>query len=210
MPAVDKKLQLYTQQMELIKRRIQVVDLVMLKKQYTTPFEASNIELCCLQLRKCIELIIMSSLVANSEIYLKVYNRLGRDRKASLISKDLSRINPKFYPTPIRIVTHGNLPDEFVEVDTGEYISCDALLKRYEEISKIIHSDNPFGNPIDYSKYEKIVRECRNEIVKLLSVHLAHLSDGRSMLYVTMQSNKDKKVHATYFQRIEEDEINHR
>lgn len=48
MTMVDKKLQLYTQQMELIKRRIQVVDLIMLKKQYTTPFEASNIELCCL------------------------------------------------------------------------------------------------------------------------------------------------------------------
>ena len=207
MTMVDKKLQLYTQQMELIKRRIQVVDLIMLKKQYTTPFEASNIELCCLQLRKCIELIIMSSLVANSEIYLKMYNRLGRDWRAPLISKDLKRINPQFYPTPIRIVTHDNGPDEFVRVDIGDYISCDALLKRYEEIGAIMHSENPFGSPIDYSKYEKIVRECRNEIVKLLSVHLAHLSDGRSMLYVTMQSN-EKKVYAAYCQKIDEDETN--
>ena len=72
MTTVDKKLQLYIQQMELIKRRIEVIDSIIQKKSHTTLYEASNIELCCLQLRKCIELIVMSSLVANSEIYLEM------------------------------------------------------------------------------------------------------------------------------------------
>lgn len=200
MTTVQKKLQLYTQQMELIKRRIEVVDSIIQKKSHTTPYKASNIELCCLQLRKCIELIVMASLVANSEAYLEMYNRLGKDWKAPLISKDLKRINPNFYPTPIRVIPHDGQPDEFIAFDTGEYISCDALLDYYEEIGAIMHSENPFGNPVDYSKYEQLVGKCRNEIINLLNVHLAHLSDGKSMLYVVMQSNNDKKVHITHFQ----------
>lgn len=200
MTTVDKKLQLYTQQMELIKRRIEVVDSIIKKKSHSTPYEASNIELCCLQLRKCIELIVMSSLVANSETYLEMYNRLGRDWKVPLISKDLERINPNFYPTPIRIIPHEDRPDEFIKFDDGNYISCNALLDYYEKIGAIMHSENPFGNPIDYSEYEMLIRRCRDEIINLLNVHLAHLSDGKSMLYVVMQSNKDKKVHITYFQ----------
>lgn len=177
MTTVQKKLQLYTQQMELIKRRIEVVDSIIQKKSHTTPYKASNIELCCLQLRKCIELIVMASLVANSETYLEVYNRLGRDWKAPLISKDLKRINPNFYPTPIRVIPHDGQPDEFIAFDTGEYISCDTLLDYYEKIGAIMHSENPFGSPVDYSKYEQLVGKCRNEIINLLNVHLAHLSD---------------------------------
>ena len=84
--------------------------------------------------------------------------------------------------------------------NTGEYISCDTLLDYYEKIGAIMHSENPFGSPVDYSKYEQLVGKCRNEIINLLNVHLAHLSDGKSMLYVVMQSNNDKKVHITHFQ----------
>lgn len=200
MTTVDKKLQLYIQQMELIKRRIEVIDSIIQKKSHTTLYEASNIELCCLQLRKCIELIVMSSLVANSEIYLEMYNRLGRDWKAPLISKDLKRINPKFYPTPIRIVQHDDRPDEFIEFDAGDYISCDTLMDYYEKIGAIMHSENPFGNPVDYSEYKVLVEKCRDEIINLLDIHLAHLSDGKSMLYVAMQSATEGKVHVTYFQ----------
>lgn len=200
MTTIDKKLQLYTRQMELIKRRIGVVDSIIKKKNHRTLYEACNIELCCLQLRKCIELIVMSSLVANAETYLGIYKRLGKDWKAPLISKDLERINPNFYPTPIRIIPHDDRPDEFIKFDDGNYISCNALLDYYEKIGAIMHSENPFGNPIDYSEYEMLIRRCRDEIINLLNVHLAHLSDGKSMLYVVMQSNKDKKVHITYFQ----------
>lgn len=206
MTTVDKKLQLYTQQMELIKRRIEVVDSIIISKSHTTPYDASNIELCCLQLRKCIELIVMSSLVANSETYLEMYRRLGRDWRASLISKDLERINPNFYPKPIRIIPHDDGPDEFVELDASKYISCDALLGYYEKIGAIMHSENPFGKQIDYAEYGVLIRRCRDEVIKLLNVHLAHLSDGQSMLYVVMQSDRDGKVHISYFQKTKNEE----
>ena len=100
-----EKAALYAHQMELIKLRINVVDAIQNGK-YTTPYPASNIELCCLQLRKCIELIVMASLVANADQYKAAYDHLEHDWHAKYISNDLARVSPNFYPTPIDIIKH--------------------------------------------------------------------------------------------------------
>lgn len=195
----------YAQQMNMVKLRINAIDAI-LSKKYTTPYAATNIELCCLQLRKCIELVIMASLVANSTEYQAAYARLGRDWKANCISKDLSRINSEFYPHPIKIIKKEGKPDKFVDLDPSEYITCEQMMEYYEKIGAIMHSENPFGAQIDYSYYEKLVTDCRAAVIKLLKCHLAHLCDGKSVLYITMKADVDEKVHVCYFQKISEED----
>ena len=54
-----------------------------------------------LQVRKILELVALSSLVANSKLYTKTYEDFARHYNAELILRDLERINSDFYPRPV-------------------------------------------------------------------------------------------------------------
>ena len=82
------------------------------------------------------------------------------------------------------------------------------MIKYYEKIGALMHSENPFGASINYGEYSKLVSECRDAIVRLLDCHLARLSDGESMLYIGMAAAEGGRVDVTYFKRVEEESTN--
>lgn len=208
-PTSESALNLYAQQMEQIKLRINAMELVF-NKTYNTPYQATNVEFCALQLRKVIEGILFSSLVTNSDKYLQAYNKLATTWKAQYIMNDLSRINPKFYPEPIKIVHHPervqvyedgtrNTGDEFVQIN--DYITPDRIIKIHERLGGIMHERNPFSVPIDYPIYENLIRDTTNEVKLLLNTHLAHMADGVHVYYVGMQAADAGNVHVSLFER---------
>jgi hypothetical protein len=76
----------YCNCMEEIKRRVEVVNTI-LQKRYTTPFQATNIELICLQIRSILELIALGSLVTDEDEYKKQSRRLAKSLTENKIHK---------------------------------------------------------------------------------------------------------------------------
>jgi hypothetical protein len=97
----------YCNCMEEIKRRVEVINTI-IQKRYTTPFQATNIELICLQIRSILELIALGSLVTDEDEYKKQSRRLAKDEwNAKVILNEIEKINPKFYPEPVRqVIVH--------------------------------------------------------------------------------------------------------
>lgn len=83
-----------------IKRRTAVIDAIH-SKEINSLFEATTIETAYLQLRKMLELIAFSSLIANINVYSKQYNKFATHYNAHLMFKDMKRVNADFYPKPI-------------------------------------------------------------------------------------------------------------
>ena len=72
MENIDKNryLEMFQRNMQEIKMRTKAIESIH-KKQNTTLYNETNAEFCALQLRKIIEIIILSSLISNSTEYKK-------------------------------------------------------------------------------------------------------------------------------------------
>jgi len=202
----------YKSQMEIIKNRINTIELILsTSSKYTTPYPYTNIELCALQLRKIIESIILSSLVANSDIYNRTFRKLAKAWNASNIYKELVKLNPRFFPEPIRIIKHPERRKEYSDgsVDTGDkfvrkdgYITAEEAIEILGRIGKFMHATNPFSDEVDIDYYEKLVFETSQRIKQLLSIHLVHFIDESGMYYVAMAEAKTNNVVVGIFSKV--------
>lgn len=194
----NENLQLYLNQMALIKIRQAVIEKI-INKRTTTGYLYSDIEICVLELRKIIELIAMGSLVSNVDKYSEVYDKYQKAWNARLIFQDIERINPRFYPEPIEIKRTGEY-DEFVLAST-DYLTKDDAKKLYEKCGAFLHEDNPFKSKHDVSFYESSIPVWNVKIVNLLNRHLVHLYDD-NMYFVVMKSEIDGKPRGNIFEKI--------
>ncbi len=158
-----------------------------------------TVEFKALQLRKIIEQIIVASLRTNSEKYLEFYRRLERDWNARIISRDIARINPGFFPK----AAINNPERKTIENKEGA-IGCEDLISIYEKLSKYLHSTNPFSSPIDYQKAHGFINESLDKIVNLLNCHTVELFGEDGFLFVVMNSsNHGGKVGINLFESVE-------
>ena len=63
------------------------------------------------------------SLVANKELYAEQNEKFAKHYHAERIMRDLNRINPDFYPVPIKLIKHENKVGEWVKIESG-YLTC--------------------------------------------------------------------------------------
>ncbi len=175
--------------MNEIKRRVKVIN-SFLSGERNAMYNAVNIELVCLQIRKVLELIALSSLVVNQKIFLKKVNNLQKMWNAKYILSDIEKLNPDFYPCPI-----DEQPSEIaggvnklVDVTEG-YLTKDDFIFVYDKCGKILHAENPLGNGIDYKYYEKNIPIWMQKIRRLLNSHKITLLNDKNMYLVHMQEN---------------------
>lgn len=211
----EELLNLYCNNMREIKRRTtSIVDI--LHNKTTTSFAATNIEFCCLQLRKIIELIILGSLITNESKYMEVYNGLKCDWNPKQISDNVKLINPNYFPKPIRkekidskekeyLLNQGigenNITDKFSH-DVKNTITEDELIKSYYKLSSYLHARNPFAKEVNYN-IENYLVEVLNKITNLLNCHQVFLYDADFFFYIVMQSDKTGDVAGNIFQKID-------
>jgi hypothetical protein len=101
---------------------------------------------------------------------------------ARLILNDIERLNPNFYPKPIREVS-GSKPgakSDLKDITEG-YLTKDKFLKVYEKCGKIMHADNPYGAQTDYGYYERSIPLWMEEIRVLLNSHTIRLINDENM-----------------------------
>jgi hypothetical protein len=185
----DKERQKYANVMNEIKRRTKVIHSFM-SGERNAMFNAVNIELVCLQIRKILELIALGSLVANQKIFLKKVNNLQKMWNAKYILNDIEKLNPGFYPQPIDEQSRklNGVVNDLIDVTEG-YLTKDDFIFVYDKCGKILHAENPLGNGIDYKYYETHIPIWMQKIKKLLNSHIITLLNDNNMYLVHMQEN---------------------
>ena len=159
-------------------------------------YQPSTVESCCLQIRKILELIAFGSLAANKDIYSAAYEKFASHWHAGRLLRDLERINPNFYPKPI-VEVPSKTPGVVNELQERgpDYLTKAEFEKLYDECGAIMHSRNPYGQPVDYVWYQQQLREWYRKIMNLLNSHQIHLVHHPGFFLIHMKVDQDDEVH---------------
>ena len=184
-----------------IKRRIDVIT-DHLNKVTTEKYLVVEVETICLQFRKILEKIALMSLVANKELYAEQNAKFAKHYHAERILNDLERINPNFYPIPIKRVTHENEEDELINIERG-YLTKDELVKIYEKCGGMMHAQNPFASKKSLKEIQACFPEWLTKICILMEHHCITLAEGEIMVVAIMERKDNGLPQAVVFKRID-------
>ena len=185
--------------MEEVKKRTYVI-YYFLNEHCKIPYQATNLESMCLQIRKILELIALGSLVANREEFAKQNEKFTHFWNARLILQDIERINPGFYPKPIKedIGKKPGIKSNLVDLKTG-FLTRKKFVKVYEKCGAMMHADNPYCSRTDFSYYDKSIPVWKTEIITLLNCHTISLLNDDNLYLIHMKGGRDDKVHGYTF-----------
>jgi hypothetical protein len=158
----------------------------------------------CLQLRKILELIALSNLVSNKDEYAKRHSNFARHYHAKHIIRDIEKLNPNFYPIPVRQV--GDVAPGIQGIDhiLDGFMTKDELIKIYDECSELMHAENPFSTPKDFKTLYSKFPNWLNRISILLKMHTVQHFDINWQIWAIMKVKEDGRAHAYLFQRLPE------
>lgn len=160
-----------------------------------------EIETVCLQFRKVLEKIALMSLVANKDVYAEQNEKFARHYHAGLILKDLERVNPYFYPVPIKRIKNENDYDQLVEIDSG-FLTKEEFVKVYEKCGGMMHAENPFASPKPVKEIQSNFKEWLDKIYTLVAHHKIAIVGGNVMLVALLERSDNKLPQAVLFEKI--------
>lgn len=183
-----------------IKKRTEVIS-EHLSGIRNTKYLITEVEFLCLQFRKILELVALSSLVANKDEYSKHHEKFAKHYNARLILQDLERINPDFYPKPTKQIVKEINGQKFFDLQpvTEGFLTKEEFLSVYEKCGGMLHADNPYGQKKDIEKLRTDFPSWLTKIIKLLNHHNITLVDNETMVIGLMQGEKDGLPHAFEF-----------
>ena len=167
-------------------------------------YQPTTTESICLQFRKILELIAFSSLIANKDRYAAVHKNFESHWNAELLLKDLSRVNPDFFPKPIEERTSPipGVVNELVPITDG-YLTQEDFIFVYKKCGGMMHAVNPYGSRTGVHFFEKSIPAWREKLIRLLNCHEVHLVDETGFWLVHMKEDLDDEVHYYQFGLIE-------
>lgn len=156
----------------------------------TTFTQRTRVEFVYLQFRKVIELIAMSSLLANENVLSQVQSNIQNYWKAKNLLKDIEEKNPNFYPKPIikKPSKKTGIKEDWID-RPNDYLTKERFITLYDKCGSILHVKNPFTPELDIEKLEKACPKWYLQIINLLNSHIIRLI-GDNNLYL-IQMGKD-------------------
>ena len=154
------------------------------------------------QARRILENMAYATLVSNKDAGGKTQEELQDLRYPKDIFRDLGKVHPYFFPTPVEI-RDPSRGKPFV-VKTKGVLNRERLVHMYGELSPLAHSTNPMANPVDLEYFEKKIPVWLEEIANTLDTHqvmLPHHSDN--FYIVKMRGDRDGSVQCTPFTKDE-------
>ena len=188
--------------MQLIKWRLRAISDIREGKTKTT-FRITNTEFCVLQIRKILELIALSALVSDADVYREKLGNIEKMWNAKLILQDLERIHPNFYPSPIYV----DPQDRFQwQPPKDPYLTKDKFITIYNRCGRFLHEDVLFTSDknIDaaYTQLWDDIYCWGQLIINLLQTHLVHLYNEKNLYFITMDG-EDGRPHGNIFELVE-------
>lgn len=190
---------LYLALMEETKWRIDSIRNVISGKKVTGNY-ITDIEFCCLQTRKVLELIALGNLVANKSEFEKQKIKFQKFWHAERILNDIEKLNPEFYPKPVKLtINKDDKPEGEFEDLTDKYLTKKDFVKVYQKCGKILHADNPFGSKTEYKYYINQIRTWVSKIMWLINQHFIHIVGDDNIYLIQIQVKGDNLVHLSKF-----------
>lgn len=186
---------LYAQQMQEIKRRVEVIDYFLLAGGHAL-YKPTTIESACLQVRQVLELIAFASLCANQAAYSAIHKDFASHWNAELLLRDLGRVNPNFYPSPkveVPSIDHG-VKTHLEDLKEG-YLTKEEFVAAYKKCEGMMHARNPYGSKTGHHYFEKALPAWREKIVKLLNTHMVKVLGHPGFWLIHMHEAGDDEVH---------------
>lgn len=185
----------YALYMHEIRSRMKLIGKVGESLQGRRPFTgdaATDVELCFLNFRKILELIMYASVLAHETAGAEVSKRIAnREWNARRIFNYLEQINPHFYPAPIKKLDRETEPPRTVRLLDG-FLEKEQFLNLYDKrCGQILHASRdyvihePYQPPIDE------IREWFDRIWMLLGHHWIQLSDDLCFAVILTLKDSD-------------------
>lgn len=179
-------LQAYAFFMEEIKVRLTRLRR-MLSGEITFSDEAADYEVIAVNLRKILELIAFSSLIANREAYAGAHARYAEHWKAKALLNAIEAINPDFYPKPLMseaTVTEGVIN---FQPETGDVMTRADIEHLMDCCADVLHVWNPYTGKARTVDFRLPISEWLNRITRLLNIHTVRLAGTTDIILVMMQ-----------------------
>lgn len=187
---------IYCSCMEDVKQRLQMIKSI---TQGYSPLgsEGHDGEVACLLLRRVIEQIAFSSLIAHRETYEEIHKDVSTVWSAKRLVSRLEKVHPEFFPSPvIRAVSpHRGIQHHF-ELRADGYLTKDELEFLYDVTSNGIHTWNPFKDAERVLDFQRSIAEWVARIEVLLDHHIVRFVGTKDLWLIQMDSPEDHKVHA--------------
>lgn len=158
-----------------------------------------DIENICLQIRKLLELIAMSSLIMNKEAFEKAEKSFKTMWNAKLILKDIKRIHPQFFPMSISGTLSKNENGSWVmdEINHKPLIE-ETFCKIYDKCGAALHIPNPFSeNENLFHELGEKIPMWLDQIYLTMENHMVFLY-GTDLAYAIQFNGLDLDKNITY------------
>lgn len=193
MPHDSSDLTKYCACMAEIKQRIVLIESFV--GGVTLGQESYDYELVSLNLRKILELIAFSSLVANKEIYSKVHKEYLHHWRTGKLIENIEKLNPDFYPKPLQLPSPiGQGPTNFLD-SNKPYLKRDEFSRLLNLCSDVLHVWNPYSSRERKIDFELPVLEWIRKIQYLLDIHCVRLVGSAVILIIMHSENGEVRAH---------------
>jgi hypothetical protein len=180
-PEEYRDTKLYLKCMWEARDRISLISSVV-ARQITIGRDDFAAELIFLQFRKVLELIAFASLTANRVKYSAAHARFAEHWRAKDMLKELAKVNPDFYPMPLKPpVLQEDGIKHFPAVTEG-FLTKDDFEVLYGHAGDILHARNPFTSKSLTVNIGYTVPQWVSRIQTLLRWHVMHLVDGKKWI----------------------------
>jgi hypothetical protein len=181
-------LKLYLGNMEEIKARLAVIDKIT-GGNLTLNREDFDYELACIHLRKSLELISYSSIVANKDEYARIHEKYASHWRAKDILNKIEKLNPDFYPRPVYLKGVSETGVKQLDYVADGFLTKDEFEALYDRCSDVLHVWNPYDPRPRQVHFGYPVAQWVEHIRKLLSFHVVSLIDGSGWAITLTDTN---------------------
>jgi hypothetical protein len=185
----------YCNCMDDIKQRLNKVDRILIGHS-PMKHEGLDAEVVCLLIRKSLEQLAFSSLIAHKEAYVDVYNDFSKTWRAKQLLDRLKTVHPEFYPRPVRFSEDATPPVKHLLDAPDGFLTQEEFVFLYDCCSQAIHTWNPFTPGPRVIDTQRPLTEWVNRIKTLLDLHYVRLAGEQGVWVVQMNHPVDGKVHA--------------
>lgn len=186
----------YLKLMWEVDKRLEALHTLM-NNQTNIPYLQITIESEALQLRKLLEIIAYSSLIAHKTGYEKLREGVSKDWHAKRIIRKIEEINPDFYPTPMTRTENRGWKRR-----NGGFLTKTQFETLYDKCGDMMHTKNPFSKRSPNSlRFHERVPDYVERIENLIRSHQVKLAGVEKLIFVNVPLFVNKPIQMTVLEK---------